>query len=435
MAGVEVQAAEGNGDEDAAAGPPQEPRAAQGAAGGADGGGVVEEAHPGVPHQERRAQRQPQLDRRRREPVSHPRADPPPAQDAAAAEQGALVRRQRRRSALEQEARGDHRLSAHALEDPRVDARPDDRRRPSGEGDPLDPGAQLHVVARERAGRDAVVLDAGGQPGQPARRSREPDLLPRRLHAGPQPGPQLAVDADPGPGPPLLDPEVRMRPASVRSAAPHPVRHAAGKRPLRLQRHPPVAAPGRRRRHAALRPQDVHEAEARAVRHAVALVVAQDRQEHRLAGKAGERPRHRIPDRRPRSLPDHDDQRDAVGRRQRAVPLAHLDRLETPAAFETPGHRVHDAGVDDVAERHAGQRQHLLVRDRVVAVHAEVDDRLRRLRRLRERAGYSEREREHEHERGRPAQGASGAAPGPPGRHRGRPGPTARSRPPVSASR
>ena len=277
-----------------------------------------------------------------------------------------------------------------------------------------------------------VVPQADRQARHAVRTAGEPHLLARRLRARTHPERQLAIHAGPHAGPPILDAEVRMRAASMRPAREHAMNHSARQWPLHLQRHPPVAAPGRRHRHATSRSEGVDEAEPRAVRHPVAFVVAQDRQEHGLAGEPRERPHHRVADRSPRPFPHHDDERDPVGGRQRTVPLADLDRLESTAGLQPCRDGIQIARRDDVTDPDAGERQDLLVGDGVVAVDPDVHHRLRQVS-LRERAGHDERERERDG--GRREDSGPGAARSPTASHRGRSGPTDRMRPPVSASR
>ena len=117
--------------------------------------------------------------------------------------------------------------------------------------------------------------------------------------------------------------------------------------------------------------------------------------------------------------------------------LADLDRLE-PSARPQPGRGPSErVGPHRVADLDAGQKQDVRVGDRVVPVHPQLGDDLRRGRPGRRgglRRGRRRGEQHREHRARKPAEKTVPC--GGPGALRGhRPSPVPTSRPPVSASR
>ena len=186
-------------------------------------------------------------------------------------------------------------------------------------------------------------------------------------------------------------------------------------RTLHLERRTTVGAPGHRNGDPAALPGDVNETEAQTVGNAVPFLVAQDGQEHQPV-----EPR--------RSLAHHDHQRDPVGCGQRPVTLVDLDRLKKTARHQPTGNGIQLRAVNEVAHRDAGELQHVLVWYGVVAVYPNLDNRLRRHRRLEGADNRVRRQRCTDYSGARPRRNAVRLK----GHH---PGSGTSTRPPVTASR
>ncbi len=152
---------------------------------------------------------------------------------------------------------------------------------------------------------------------------------------------------------------------------------------LQLHRRAPLAAPGQR--HGQPRPlaEDVHETDARAVGEAVAVLVPQHRQPHRVRLEHAHRPGHRHVNRHALSLGQGDQDEHGGEIRQRLIALEHVHCRETIALLETRLHRGQRLIGERVADLHARDADDDVVRGRVVAAYfdgADVGGRRRRLR-------------------------------------------------------
>ncbi len=123
---------------------------------------------------------------------------------------------------------------------------------------------------------------------------------------------------------------------------------------------------------------------ASAVGEAVAVGVADDREEHQLAAQPSDRSRDRVwhardagpADRRAhaRLLVHDEDQRDVGRAFERAIALAHVDGLELAAVLEAAGDRLDAVGGKRLPDGDAGEVRDLLVGQKGVAVNADFAD-------------------------------------------------------------
>ena len=153
---------------------------------------------------------------------------------------------------------------------------------------------------------------------------------------------------------------------------------------LELQRGAARAAPRQRHRQAFVDAEEIHRADPSAVGEAVAVGVADDRQEHQLAAQPPDRSRDRVrhardvdpADRRAhaRLFVDDEDQGDVGGAVEGAIALADVDGLELAAVLEAAGDRLDAVGGQRLPDGDAGEVGDLLVRQEGVAVNADFAD-------------------------------------------------------------
>ena len=361
-------------------------------------------------------------------------AEPMPAHRRASAEDGPGPRRERAAGPLVLRPQREHRLPEQPDEPAHVGPRPGDDPAPAGPVEPLPRRVRGHRIAGKRGRPPRVDGDPDaprrGRLGERAEAHVQP-LGPRRhphrtdeptLDLGPcrQPAVRLAV--------------VLVHPARRRDPAPQGVQRAGLEPLLEGQAGLPRAAPGQRHRQAAPRAERVDEAEPRAVGESVLLDAFEDGQEHGAPGQSAECAAHDAAPRigRPRALADQQDQRHRLAPHQRRVALADLDRLEPPARPQSGRDPVDGVGFQRVPDGDAGQKQDIRVGDRMVPVHPQLGDDLRRGN-GRQRGGLNRRRkgRWKRRRRSRPSQWRGGR--GRPGRRgrlrrgrgrrRGRPGP------------
>ena len=182
----------------------------------------------------------------------------------------------------------------------------------------------------------------------------------------------------------IVDLETRVLPVPDAEAGQHARQRPPLERPLELDRRALGPAPREGHGQPLAHAEQIECAHPSAVREAVPVGVVEDRQEHQPAGHAPPRALERVRaaeggGRDARALVDHEDDRDVGGVVERAVALADLHRVEPVAVLQAPLDRFQRVFRNRIADRDAGQLEHVFVEERRVPVHADLADGLDRL--------------------------------------------------------
>ena len=193
----------------------------------------------------------------------------------------------------------------------------------------------MHRVARERRIDARVDSRIRAEGFETVVHVSEFDVIHAAAHAIAEPALRGTLDAGIERCARVADFVVRVLLATDPERASDTIDRPQLERALDLHAGLPLAAPAQRNRDPTARPEPIDEAGAHTIGEAVAIVVAQDRQEH----PAGHESLHRI--RRfqiefvdARELVDHHHQQDVVGVVDRSESFADLDAVEAAAPFE-----------------------------------------------------------------------------------------------------